>query len=70
MARIWIQNVAFSGRDFFLKFEDEGREVANIFRKLVSFKYYNSKRSDQFFKQNVFLNCSWRFLRSNKLEQL
>ena len=25
---------------------------------------------DQFLKQNAFLTCSWRFLRSNTLEQL
>ena len=32
--------------------------------------YSNSERSDKFWKQNVFLTCSWRFLRSNMLEQL
>ena len=31
--------------------------------------YTKSERSDQFL-QNAFLTCSWRFLRSNKLEQL
>ena len=29
-----------------------------------------SKSSKSFYKQNGFLTCSWRFLRSNKLEQL
>ena len=29
-----------------------------------------SKSSKSFYKQNAFLTCSWRFLRSNKLEQL
>ena len=32
--------------------------------------YSNSERSDQFLKQNAFLTFSWRFLRSNILEQL
>ena len=32
--------------------------------------YSNSERSEQFLKQNAFLTCSWRFLRSNKWEQL
>ena len=30
----------------------------------------NSERSVQFLKQNVFLTCSWRFVRSNTLQQL
>ena len=30
----------------------------------------NSERSEQFLIQNVFLTCSWKFLRHNKLEQL
>ena len=30
--------------------------------------YSNSERSDQFLKQNAFLTCSWRFIRSNVLE--
>ena len=32
--------------------------------------YSNSEKSEQFFKQNAFSTCSWRFLRSNQLEQL
>jgi hypothetical protein len=32
--------------------------------------YSNSERSDQFLEHNAFLTCSWRFLRSNILEQL
>ena len=31
--------------------------------------YSNSNRSLQFLKQNYFLTCSWRFFRSNTLEQ-
>ena len=30
----------------------------------------NSERSVQLLKQSAFLTCSWRFLRSNTLEQL
>ena len=32
--------------------------------------YLNSERSEQFSVTEYFLTCSWRFLRSNKLEQL
>ena len=31
--------------------------------------YSTSERSEQFLKQNVFLTCSWRIIRSNTLEQ-
>ena len=32
--------------------------------------YSNSERSEHFLVMNAFLTCSWRFLISNKLEQL
>jgi len=32
--------------------------------------YSNRKGQDNFWQQNAFLTCSWRFLRSKKLEQL
>ena len=32
--------------------------------------YSNSESSEQFLKQNAFLTYSWRFFRSNRLEQL
>ena len=32
--------------------------------------YSNSERSDQFLETDFFLTCSWRFLRSNELEQI
>ena len=32
--------------------------------------YSNSEDQDNFWLQNAFLTCSWRFLRSNTLEQL
>ena len=31
--------------------------------------YSNSERSEQFLVKTCFLSCSWRFLRSNRLEQ-
>ena len=30
----------------------------------------NIEKSEQFLKQNAFLTCSWRFLKTNTLEQL
>ena len=48
-----------------LKFETEG----NIF-EITRAIYWNSERSKQFLKQNAFLTCSWRFLRSNTLEKI
>ena len=58
-----------SKRDFFLKFEAEGRRFAKILRSLEQF-VRTVKGQNSFWKQNAFLTCSWRFLRSNKLEQL
>ena len=49
-----------------LKFEAEGQEIFEITRTI----YSNSERSEQFLKQNAPLTYSWRFLRSNTLEQL
>ena len=46
-----------SDREKLLKFEAEGREFAKFLRSLEQF-------------QNAFLTCSWKFLISNKLEQL
>ena len=45
-----------SDQEFFSKFKVEGQEFAEFLRSI----YSNSERS----------TCSWRFLRSNKLEQL
>ena len=47
-----------SDREKLLKLEAEGQKFANILRS-----------PEQFFKQ-LLVTCSWRFLRSNKLEQL
>ena len=58
-----------SDREKLLKFEAEGREFAKKFRSLDQF-IQTVKGQDNFWQQNAFLTCSWRFLRSNKLEQL
>ena len=51
-----------------LKFEAEGQEFAKS--EITITIYLNRERSEQFLKQNAFLTCSWRFLRSNELEEL
>ena len=56
-------------REKFWKFEAEGREFAKIFRSLEQF-FRTVKGQNNFWLQNAFLTSSWRFLRSNKLEQL
>ena len=55
-----------SDREKLLIFETEFATHFEITKTI----YSNSERSDQFLKQNVFLTCSWRFLRSDILEQL
>ena len=52
-----------------MKFEAEGREFAKILRPLEQF-ILTVKGQNNSWQQNAFLTCSWRFLRSNKLEQL
>jgi hypothetical protein len=52
-----------------LKFEAEGREFAKILRSLEQF-VGTVKGQNNFWYQNAFLTCSWRFLISNKSEQL
>ena len=42
-----------------LKFEADGSDFAKNFKS----------QSEQFLKQNVFLTCSWRVLRSNRLKK-
>ena len=59
-----------SYREKLLKFKAEGREFATILRLLEQNIQTASERSEQLFKQNTFLTYSWRFLRSNKFEQL
>ena len=51
------------------KFKAEGREYG-IYYAISKTIYSNSESSDQFWKQNTFLTCSWKFITSNILEQL
>ena len=57
-----------SDREKLLKFEDEGREFAKILRSLEQF-VGTVKGQNNFWQQNAFLTCHWRFLRYDKLEQ-
>jgi hypothetical protein len=52
-----------------LKFEAEGQEFAKCLRSLEQF-IQTVKGQNNFWDQNAFLTCAWRFLLSNKLEQL
>ena len=56
-------------REKLLKFEAEGREFAKMLRSLEQF-VLTLKGQNNFWKQNAFLTCSWRFLIPNELEQL
>jgi hypothetical protein len=58
-----------SEQEKLLKFEAEGREFAKILRLLEQF-IQTVKGQNNFWQQNVFLTCSWRFLMYDKLEQL
>ena len=58
-----------SDQEKLLKFEAEGREFATFLRSLKQF-IQTVRGQNNFWLQNAFLTCSWRFLRSNKLEQL
>ena len=58
-----------SDREKLLKFKAEGREFAKFLRSLEQF-IRTVKGSEEFFKQNAFSTCSWRFLTFDKLEQL
>ena len=58
-----------SDREKLLKFEAEGQEFAKILRNLEQF-IQTVNGQNNFWLQNAFLTCSWRFLISNKLEQL
>ena len=58
-----------SDREKLLKFEAESREFSKSLRSLEQF-IQTVKGQNNFWEQNAFLTCSWRFLISNKLEQL
>ena len=57
-----------SDQEKLLKFEAEGREFVKNLRSLQQF-IQTVKGQNNFWEQNVFLTCSWRFLIHNKLEQ-
>ena len=57
-----------SDQEKLLTFEAEGQEFAKIVRSLEQF-VRTVKGQNNFWKQNVSLTCSWRFLRYRKLEQ-
>ena len=58
-----------SGREKLLKFESEGREFEIFLRSPEKF-IQTVKGQNNFFGTECFSTCSWRFLKSNKLEQL
>ena len=58
-----------SDQEKLLKFEAEGRELAKVLRSLEQF-IQTVKGQNNFWQQNASLTCSWKFLISNKLEQL
>ena len=64
-----VRRNCFTEREKLLKFEAEGREFTKILRSLEQF-VRTVKGQNKFWQQNVFLTFSWRFLISNKLEQL
>jgi hypothetical protein len=57
-----------SDREKLLKFEAEGREFAKFLKSLEQF-FQTVKGHNNFWKQNAFLTCSWRFLVSDKGEE-
>ena len=67
--RLSVKKKCSSDQEKLLKFEVEGRKLANFLRSLEYIIHSNSERSEQFFVTECF-PCSWRFLISNKLEQL
>ena len=58
-----------SDREKLLKFEAEGLEFAKFLRSLEQF-IQTVKGQNNFWKQNAFLTCTWRFLIPHKIEQL
>ena len=58
-----------SDREKLVKFEAEGQEFSIFFRSLEQF-IQTVKGQNNFWYQNAFLTCSWRFLRSQKIERL
>ena len=70
LPKLFLPNVrknCSSDREKLLKFQAERQE--NFLRSLEQF-IQTVKDQNNFWQQNAFLTCSWRFLISNKLEQL
>jgi hypothetical protein len=67
-----VRKKCSSDHEKLLNLEADGREFAKFLRSLDRTIYSNSERSEQILVLNrmLFLTCSWRFLISNKLEQL
>ena len=66
--QLWEKNYS-SDWEKFLKFMAEGREFESFLRSLEQF-IQTVNDQNNFWWQNAFLTSSWRFLRSNNLEQL
>ena len=64
-----MRNNCSSEREKLLKFEVEDREFAKFLRSLEQF-IQTVKGQNNFWKQNAFVTCSWRFLKSNELEYI
>ena len=58
-----------SDQEKLLRFEAESREFAKFLRSLEQF-IQTVEGQNNFWSQNAFLTCSWRFLMSDKSEQL
>jgi hypothetical protein len=50
--------------------QDQGLEFANFLRSLEQFIQTVKGQNNVFLTEYLILTCSWRFLRSNRLEQL
>ena len=63
------RKICYTNREKLLKFEAESREFA---KKLWSLEQFIQavKNQNNFWEQNAFLTCLWRFLMSHRLEQL
>ena len=66
--QLWEKNVSVIEKNF-LEFKAEGQEFAKFLRSLEQF-IQTVKGQNNFWQQNAFLTCSWRFLISNESEQL
>ena len=60
-----MRKICSSAREKLLKFKAKGREFSKILRSLEQLMQTVKGQTNV-----CFLICSWRFLRSNKLEQL